>query len=199
MCTMGKLEGKVAVITGGSAGIGLAAANLFVEEGAYVFITGRRQKELDEAVKSIARNVTGIQGDVAKLADLDRLYEAVEATGRRIDVLFANAGFGEFLPLGKITEEHFDSLFNTNVKGTLFTVQKALPLLNDGASIILSGSVASIKGTAAFWVYGATKAAIRNFVRGWTVELKDRRIRSNVLSPGPTATPLVSRAPAEAI
>jgi NAD(P)-dependent dehydrogenase (short-subunit alcohol dehydrogenase family) len=196
---MGKLLGKVVVITGGSAGIGLAAADLFVKEGAYVFITGRRQKELDEAVKVIGKNVMGIQGDVAKLSDLDRLYETIKASGRRIDVLFANAGFGEFLPLGKITEEHFDKLFNTNVKGTLFTVQKALPLLNDGGSIILTGSVASIKGTPGFWVYGATKAAIRNFVRGWTVELKDRRIRANVLSPGPTETPLVSQQPADVI
>jgi NAD(P)-dependent dehydrogenase (short-subunit alcohol dehydrogenase family) len=194
---MGKLQGKVVVITGGSTGIGLAAADLFVKEGAYVFITGRRQKELDEAVKVIGKNVFGIRGDVAKLSDLDRLYETVKASGRRIDVLFANAGFGEFLPLGKITEEHFDKLFNINVKGTLFTVQKALPLLNDGGSIILTGSVASVKGTAAFWVYGATKAAIRNFVRGWTVELKDRRIRANVLSPGPTETPLVSQQPAD--
>jgi NAD(P)-dependent dehydrogenase (short-subunit alcohol dehydrogenase family) len=196
---MGKLQGRVAVVTGGSAGIGLAAAKLFVQEGAYVFITGRRPNELNWAVKAIGSNVTGVVGDVANLADLDRLYEAVKATGRRIDVLFANAGLGEFLPLGEITEEHFDKLFNTNVKGVLFTVQKALPLLNDGASIILTGSVASIKGTPAFWVYGATKAAIRNFVRGWTVELKDRRIRSNVLSPGPIDTPLVSRQSAETI
>src|SRR5580700_9022984 len=199
MAEFTKLQGKVAVITGGSSGIGLAAAELFVKEGAYVFITGRRQKELDEAVKVIGGNVIGIQGDVAKLSDLDRLYETVKASGRRIDVLFANAGFGEFLPLGKITEEHFDKLFDTNVKGTLFTVQKALPLLNDGASIILTGSVASVKGTPAFWVYGATKAAIRNFVRGWTVELKDRRIRSNVLSPGPTDTPLINRQAADVI
>src|SRR6202795_4388026 len=190
---MGKLQGKVAVITGGTTGIGLAAAHLFVKEGAQVFITGRRQKELDQAVRAIGINATGVQGDVANLSDLDRLYETVKDTGRRIDIVFANAGLGEFLPLGKITEEHFDRLFNINVKGTLFTVQKALPLLNDGASIILTGSVASIKGTAGFWVYGATKAAIRNFVRGWTVELKDRRIRSNVLSPGPTDTPLVAR------
>src|ERR1700676_2174279 len=192
-----KLEGKVAVVTGGTEGIGLATAELFVKEGAYVFITGRRQKELDEAVKAIGKNVTGVQGDVAKMSDLDRLYETVKDTGRRIDIVFANAGLGEFLPLGKITEEHFDRLFNINVKGTLFTVQKALPLLNDGASIILTGSVASVKGTAGFWVYGATKAAIRNFVRGWTVELKDRRIRANVLSPGPTETPLVSQQPAD--
>jgi NAD(P)-dependent dehydrogenase (short-subunit alcohol dehydrogenase family) len=194
-----KSQGKVAVITGATAGIGFAAADLFVKEGAHVFITGRRQKALDEAVRAIGKNVTGVQGDAAELSDLDRLYETVRATGRRIDIVFANAGLGEFLPLGRITEEHFDKLFNINVKGTLFTVQKALPLLNEGASIILTGSVASIKGTPAFWVYGATKAAIRNFVRGWTVELKDRRIRSNVLSPGPTDTPLVSRSPADAI
>jgi NAD(P)-dependent dehydrogenase (short-subunit alcohol dehydrogenase family) len=196
---MGKLQGKVAVITGATAGIGLATAHLFVNEGAYVFITGRRQKELDEAVKAVGRNVTGVQGDVARLSDLDRLYETVKATGRRLDIVFANAGLGEFRTLGEITEEHFDKLFNINVKGTLFTVQKALPLLNDGGSIILTGSVASIKGTPAFWVYGASKAAIRNFVRGWTVELKARRIRSNVLSPGPTDTPLVARQSPDAI
>jgi NAD(P)-dependent dehydrogenase (short-subunit alcohol dehydrogenase family) len=196
---MGKLQDKVAVITGATTGIGFAAADLFAKEGAYVFITGRRQKALDEAVRAIGQNVTGIQGDVANLSDLDRLYETVRATGRRIDIVFANAGLGEFLSLGEITEEHFDKLFDINVKGTLFTVQKALPLLNDGASIILTGSVASIKGTSAFWVYGATKAAIRNFVRGWTVELKDRRIRSNVLSPGPTETPLTARASPDAI
>jgi NAD(P)-dependent dehydrogenase (short-subunit alcohol dehydrogenase family) len=196
---VGKLQGKVAVITGGTTGIGFAAAKLFVEEGAYVFITGRRQKELDEAVKAIGDNVTGVQGDVSKLADLDRLYETVKAEGRRIDVVFANAGLGEFATLGSITEEHFDRLFNINVKGALFTVQKALPLLNDGGAIILTGSVASAKGTPGFWVYGATKAAIRNFVRAWTIELKDRRIRSNVLSPGPTETPLVDHQPPEAI
>jgi NAD(P)-dependent dehydrogenase (short-subunit alcohol dehydrogenase family) len=196
---MGKLQGKVAVITGGTEGIGLAAATLFAEEGAYVFITGRRQQELNEAVKAIGNNVTGVRGDVANLSDLDRLYETVKTSGRRIDIVFANAGLGEFLSLGEITEEHFDKLFNINVKGTLFTVQKALPLLNDGASIILTGSVGSIKGTPGFWVYGATKAAIRNFVRGWTIELKDRRIRSNVLSPGPTDTPLVARTSPEAI
>ena len=151
-----KLEGKIAVITGGSSGIGFATAKLFVDEGAYVFITGRRQKELDEAVKAIGQNVTGVQGDIAKLADVDRLYEIVKANGR-IDILFANAGVAEFAPLGKITEEHFDKLFNINVKGTLFAVQKALPLLNDGGSIILTGSVGSVKGTPAFDVYGATK------------------------------------------
>jgi NAD(P)-dependent dehydrogenase (short-subunit alcohol dehydrogenase family) len=195
---MGKLQGKVAVITGGSTGIGLASAQLFVNEGAYVFITGRRQKELDEAVKTIGRNVTGVQGDVANLADLDRLYETVAKKGR-VDIVFANAGFGAFASLDEMTEEHFDGLFNTNVKGALFTVHKALPLLNDGASIILTGSVASVKGTPGFWVYGATKAAIRNFVRAWTVELKDRRIRSNVLSPGPTETPAVGQQPADAM
>jgi NAD(P)-dependent dehydrogenase (short-subunit alcohol dehydrogenase family) len=195
---MGKLRGKVAVITGGTTGIGLASAKLFVKEGAYVFITGRRQKELDEAVKAIGSHVTGVQGDVAKLSDLDRLYETIGKKGR-LDIVFANAGLGEFSPLGSITEEFFDKLFNINVKGALFTVQKALPLLNDGGSIILTGSIASIKGTPAFWVYGATKAAIRNFVRAWTLELKDRRIRSNVLSPGPTVTPLVDRQPPDAI
>jgi NAD(P)-dependent dehydrogenase (short-subunit alcohol dehydrogenase family) len=195
---LGKLEGKVVVITGGTTGIGLAAAKLFVTEGAYVFITGRRQQELDEAVKAIGGNVTGVQGDVAKLADLDRLYETVRAHGR-IDIVVANAGVAEFARLENITEDHFDKLFNINVKGTLFTVQKALPLLNDGGSIIIMGSVAGVKGTPAFGVYGATKAAIRNFVRAWTTELKERRIRSNVLSPGPTDTPAVSRQPADAI
>jgi NAD(P)-dependent dehydrogenase (short-subunit alcohol dehydrogenase family) len=196
---VGKLQGKVAVITGGTTGIGFAAAKLFVEEGAYVVITGRRQKKLDEAVKAIGDNVTGVQGDVSKPADLDRLYETIKAKDKKIDIVFANAGVAEFAPLGSITEEHFDKLFNINVKGTLFTVQKILPLMNDGGSIILTGSVASTKGTSAFWVYGATKAAIRNFVRAWSVELKDRRIRSNVLSPGPTETPAIGQQPADAI
>jgi NAD(P)-dependent dehydrogenase (short-subunit alcohol dehydrogenase family) len=195
---MGKLEGKVAVITGGTEGIGLATAKLFVTEGAHVFITGRREKELDEAVKAIGSNVTGVQGDVAKLADLDRLYETVQQKGR-IDVLFANAGVAGFVPLESITEEYFDDTFNINVKGTLFTVQKALPLLNDGGSITLTGSVAGSKGTPAFGVYAASKAAIRSFVRTWTVELKDRRIRSNVVSPGPVRTPILARQPPEAI
>jgi NAD(P)-dependent dehydrogenase (short-subunit alcohol dehydrogenase family) len=193
-----KLRGKVAVISGGTTGIGFATAKLFVEEGAYVFITGRRAKELNEAVNAIGTNVTGVQGDVSKLDDLDRLYETVKAKGR-IDIVFANAGIGGFLPLPAVTEEFYDKIFNTNVKGTLFTVQKALPLLNDGGSIILNGSVASVKGTPEFWVYGASKAAIRNFVRAWTVELKDRHIRSNVLSPGPTDTPIVIGQPADAI
>ena len=157
---MGKLQGKVAVITGGTTGIGFAAAKLFVEEGAFVFITGRRQKELDQAVKAIGSNVTGVQGDVANLADLDRLYKTVEAKGRRIDIVFANAGFAEFASLGSITEEHFDRLFNVNVKGALFTVQKALPLLNDGGSIVLTGSVGSVKGTPALWVYGVVSRRV---------------------------------------
>jgi NAD(P)-dependent dehydrogenase (short-subunit alcohol dehydrogenase family) len=196
---MGKLQGKVAVITGGTEGIGLATAQLFVKEGAYVFITGRRQKELDEAVTAIGSNVTGVQGDVAKLPDLDRLYETVGKVKGRIDIIFANAGVGEFVPFGKVSEEHFDKLFNINVKGALFTVQKGLALLNDGASIILNGSVASVKGTAAFGVYGACKAAIRSFVRTWTTDLKDRRIRSNVVSPGPINTPLANRQSADVI
>jgi len=194
-----KLEGKTAVVTGGTEGIGLATAKLFVKEGAYVFITGRRQKELDEAVKAIGGNVSGVQGDIAKLADLDRLYEAISKGKRRIDVVFANAGAAEFVPFGAITEEHFDKLFDINVRGTLFTVQKALPLLNDGGSIILNGSVASVKGTGAFGVYAASKAAIRSFVRTWTTDLKDRRIRSNVVSPGPINTPLVDRQSADVI
>src|ERR1700692_2866086 len=198
MSETNKLQGKVAVITGGTTGIGLATARLFVKQGAYIFITGRRQKELDKAGKAIGSNVTGIQGDIAKLTDLDRLYEAVKAKGR-IDVVFANAGAAEFAPLGKITEEHFDKLFDTNVKGTLFTVQKALPLMNDGGSIILNGSVASVKGTPAFGVYGATKASLRSFVRTCTSDLKDRHIRSNVISPGPTDTPAVDGQPADAI
>jgi NAD(P)-dependent dehydrogenase (short-subunit alcohol dehydrogenase family) len=148
-----KLEGKTAVITGGTEGIGFATAKLFVEEGAYVFITGRRQKELDKAVKAIGANVSGVQGDVAQLADLDRFYETVSKVKRRIDIIFANAGVGEFVAFGAVTEEHFDKIFNINVRGMLFTVQRALPLLNDGGSIILNGSVASIKGTAAFGVY----------------------------------------------
>ena len=195
---MGKLQGKVAVITGGTTGIGLASAQLFVKEGAYVFITGRRQKELDDAVMAIGSNVTGIRGDIAKPADLDSLYERIKKMGR-IDVLFANAGIGAFVPLGNITEEYFDETFNVNVRGTLFTVQKALPLLNDGASIILTGSVAGVKGTPAFGVYAASKAAIRSFVRTWTTELKDRGIRSNVVSPGPVDTPILTGQPPETI
>jgi NAD(P)-dependent dehydrogenase (short-subunit alcohol dehydrogenase family) len=196
---MRKLQGKVAVITGGTSGIGLATAKLFVEEGATVFITGRRQKELDEAVKAIGSQVTGVQGDVAKLADLDRLYATVKSKALRIDIVFANAGVGEFSLLKDVTEEHFDKTFNVNVRGTLFTVQKALPLLNDGASIILTASVAGVKGTASFGVYGASKAAVRNLVRGWAVELKDRHIRANVVSPGPIDTPILAPMPPEAV
>jgi NAD(P)-dependent dehydrogenase (short-subunit alcohol dehydrogenase family) len=187
-----KLEGKTAVITGGTEGIGLATAKLFVKEGAYVFIMGRRQKELDEAVKALGSNATGVQGDVAKMADLDLLYETVSKVKGRVDIIFANAGVGEFVPFGEVSEEQFDKLFNINVRGAFFTVQKGLPLLNDGGSIILTGSVASIKGTAAFGVYGASKAAIRSFVRTWTTDLKDRHIRSNVVSPGPINTQLVN-------
>jgi len=194
-----KLEGKTAVITGGAEGIGLATAKLFVQEGAYVFITGRRQKELDAAVKEIGGNVSGIQGDIPQLADLDRLYQTVSKVKGRIDIVFANAGVGEVVPIGEVTAEHFDKLFNINVRGTLFTVQKALPLLNDGSSIILNGSVASVKGTAGFGVYGASKAAIRSFVRTWTTDLKERRIRSNVVSPGPINTPLLNRQSPEMI
>ena len=194
-----KLDGKTAVITGGTEGIGLATAKLFVKEGGYVFITGRRQKELDEAVKAIGSNATGVRGDVAKMADLDHLYETIGKAKGRIDIIFANAGVGEFVPLPKVSEAHFDKLLNINVKGALFTVQKGLPLLNDGGSIILTGSVASAKGTPAFGVYAATKAAIRSFVRTWTTDLKDRRIRSNVVSPGPIRTPLTSRQSADVI
>jgi NAD(P)-dependent dehydrogenase (short-subunit alcohol dehydrogenase family) len=194
-----KLKDKIALITGGTEGIGLATAKLFVEEGAYVFITGRRQSQLDAALKQIGKNVSAVQGDVSNLADLDRLYAIVKEQKARIDILFANAGTGEFAPLGAITEEHFDKIFNSNVKGLLFTVQKALPLLKDGGSIILNGSVASVKGTAAFGVYAASKAAIRSFVRTWTTDLKDRRIRANVVSPGPINTPLVSRQSADVI
>jgi NAD(P)-dependent dehydrogenase (short-subunit alcohol dehydrogenase family) len=196
---VGKLQGKVAVITGGTEGIGLATATLFAREGAYVFITGRRQRQLEEAVKAIGSNVSGVQGDVAEPADLDRLYQTVADVKGRIDIVFANAGVGEFAPLGGISEEHFDKLFNLNVRGSLFTVQKALPLMNDGGSIILNGSVASAKGTPAFGVYAASKAAVRSFARTWTSDLKDRHIRANVVSPGPTDTPLVNRQPPDVI
>ena len=185
----GKLQGKVAVITGGNSGIGLATAKRFVAEGAYVFITGRRQAELDAAVKKIGENVAGVQGDVAKLADLDRLYATVKAKKGRIDILFANAGIGELAPLGAITEEHFDKTFNTNVKGLLFTVQKALPLLPDAASIILNASIVASTGNPAFSVYSATKAAVRSFARTWILDLKERKIRVNAISPGPINTP----------
>jgi NAD(P)-dependent dehydrogenase (short-subunit alcohol dehydrogenase family) len=181
---MGKLEGKVAVITAATNGMALATAKLFVEEGAYVFITGRNEQKLDEAVKSIGRNITGIQGDASNLADLDRLYDQVKREKGKIDILFASAGYGELASIGSVTEENFDKTFDTNVRGTLFTVQKALPLLADEASIVLNGSIASIKGFPAFSVYNASKAAVRSFARTWLVDLKERRIRVNVLSPG---------------
>ena len=195
---MGKLEGKIAVVTGGNSGIGLATAKRFVEEGAQVFITGRRAADLDKAVQEIGGNVTAFQGDVSVLADLDRLYVLVKEKAGHIDVLFANAGSGEFAALGQITEEHFDKTFATNVKGTVFTVQKALPLMKRGGSIVLTGSTTSSHGTAAFSVYSATKAAIRNFVRSWILDLKGTDLRLNVLSPGPTKTPgLLGLVPAE--
>ena len=184
-----RLQGKVAVVTGGNSGIGLATAQRFVEEGAHVFITGRRQAELDMAARKIGTNATAVQGDVAKLADLDRLYAVVKKEKGRIDILFANAGAGELAPLGAISEAHFDRAFGVNVKGLLFTVQKALPLFRDGGSIILNASIAGSKGMEAFSVYGATKAAIRSFARSWTVDLKERRIRVNAISPGPIDTP----------
>ncbi len=186
---MGKLDGKVALVTGGNSGIGLAAAKRLVADGAYVFITGRRRSELDAAVEQIGRNVTAVQGDVSKLADLDRLFAKVKELKGRIDILFANAGIGEGAPLGQISEEHFDRAFGINVKGTLFTVQKALPLLRDGASIILTSSVVASRGFANRSVYSATKAALRSFARTWTTDLKSRRIRVNVLSPGAIDTP----------
>ncbi len=186
---MGKLDGKVAVITAATSGMALATAKLFVEEGAYVFITGRRQDKLDDAVKFIGRKVTGVQGDAGNFADLDRLFETVKSEKGHIDILFASAGYGEFdAPLGSITEENYDKTFATNVKGTIFTVQKALPLLRDGASVIMNGSIAGSKGIPAFSVYNASKAAVRSLARTWTNDLKDRRIRVNVLSPGPIDT-----------
>lgn len=188
---MGKLNGKVAVITGGTSGMALATAQLFVEEGAYVFISGRTQKTLDEAVKLIGRNVTGVQGDAADLDDLDRLFDTVKREKGRIDVLFASAGTGgEDQKIGEITEENFDNLFNLNTRGTLFTVQKALPLFNDGGSIFMTGSIASVKGWPGYSAYAASKAALHAFARAWLNELKDRQIRVNVLSPGQIATPI---------
>jgi NAD(P)-dependent dehydrogenase (short-subunit alcohol dehydrogenase family) len=197
---MKKLEGKVAVITGGSSGIGLATAQRFVDEGAFVFITGRRQSELDSAVKQIGKNndnnVTGVQGDVSNLADLDRLYAKVKEQRGRIDILFANAGVAEFAPLGEISEAHFYKTFGINVKGLLFSVQKALPLFQDGGggSIILNASIAASKGFETSTVYSATKAAIRSFARTWTVELKQRKIRVNAISPGYIDTPIFNSA-----
>ena len=185
-----RLDGKIAVITGGNSGIGLATAQRFVQEGAYVYITGRRQSELDAAVRQIGKNVTGVQGDVSNLADLDRLYATVKQQKGRIDVLFANAGLELPTPLGAITEADFDKIFNINVKGLLFTVQKALPLFQGGGSIILTASTSTSKGFEGLSVYGAAKAAIRSFARSWTVDLKQRKIRVNAISPGPIDTPL---------
>jgi NAD(P)-dependent dehydrogenase (short-subunit alcohol dehydrogenase family) len=187
----GKLEGKIALVTGGSSGIGLATAQQFVSEGAYVYITGRRQSELDKAVKTIGSNITAVRADASNLADLDRLFAQIKKEKGRLDVVFANAGGGSLAPLGSITEEQFDQTFNLNVKGLLFTVQKALPLIPDGGSILLNASIVSIKGMPAFSVYSATKAAVRSFARGWTNDLKDRKIRVNVISPGPIDTPIL--------
>jgi NAD(P)-dependent dehydrogenase (short-subunit alcohol dehydrogenase family) len=186
---MGRLEGKIAVVTGANSGIGLASAKRFAREGARLFITGRRQAELDAAVSEIGGNTIGVRGDVSNLADLDLLYDVVREKAGVIDVLFANAGGGKFMPLQEITEDHFDSIFATNVKGTLFRVQKALPLLRDGASVILTGSTAAVTGIPAFSVYSASKAAIRNFARGWILDLAPRHIRINVPVPGATSTP----------
>ncbi len=187
---MNELQGKIALITGGSTGIGLATAKRFVTEGAYVFITGRREAELAASVKEIGATVTGVQGDVSNLADLDRLFAQIKREKGKLDIVFANAGGAQFAPLGKVTEDHFDALFNGNVKGLLFTVQKALPLLPDGASIILNASTAASKAIAPEWsVYSATKAAVRSFARTWTTDLKHRRIRVNAVSPGYIDTP----------
>jgi NAD(P)-dependent dehydrogenase (short-subunit alcohol dehydrogenase family) len=187
------LDGKIAVISGGNSGIGLVTAQRFVDEGAYVFINGRRQSELDAAVKQIGKNITGVQGDVSNLVDLDRLYATVKQQKGRIDVLFANAGIFEFVPLGSITEAHFDKIFSVNVKGLMFTVQKALPLFQDGGSIILTASVGASKGFERSSVYSATKAAIRSFARTLIVDLKQRKIRVNAISPGPIDTPMLGQ------
>ena len=184
-----KLEGKVALVTGGSSGLGLATAERFAAEGAKVFVTGRRKEEVDDAARRIGRGAVGVPGDISKPDDLDRLYDVVRQQAGRLDVLFANAGGGAFMPLGQITEAHFDKYFGINVKGTLFTVQKALPLMPDGASIVLNGSMVSVQGVPAFSVYAATKAALRSFARTWSVDLKPRRIRVNVVSPGVVVTP----------
>jgi len=189
---MNKLEGKIALITGGNSGIGLATAKQFVNEGAHVFITGRRDPELAVAVKEIGRNVTGVQGDVSNLGDLDRLFAQIKREKGKLDIVFANAGMAKYAALGKITEELYDLTFDINVKGLLFTVQKALPLLPDGASIILNASIVASKGLSSNSVYSATKAAVRSFARTWTTDLKARRIRVNAVSPGSTDTPGLS-------
>jgi NAD(P)-dependent dehydrogenase (short-subunit alcohol dehydrogenase family) len=189
---MGKLEGKSALVTGGSSGIGLATAKQFVNEGAYVFITGRRDPELAAAVKEIGSNVTGVRGDVSNLADLERLFAQIKREKGKLDIVFANAGVAKYAPLGKITEELYDSIFNINVKGLLFTVQEALALMPDGGSIILNASIVASKGFSSNSVYSATKAAVRSFARTWTTDLKDRRIRVNAVSPGSIDTPGLS-------
>ncbi|HEY2281422.1 MAG TPA: SDR family oxidoreductase [Streptosporangiaceae bacterium] len=185
---MGQLDGKVALVTGGTSGIGLATAQRFVDEGAFVFVTGRRQAELDAAVKTLGPSSRGVRGDVSRTEDLDEVYNQIGAHGHGLDVLFANAGGGSFATLEEFTPEHFDQTFSINVRGTVFTVQKALPLLNGGASVILAGSTAATSGTAAFGVYAASKAAIRSFARTWAVELASRGVRVNAIVPGPTAT-----------
>src|SRR5580700_1831399 len=186
---MHRLDGKTALITGGTSGIGLATAKQFVNEGAYVFITGRREPELAAAVKEIGRNVSGVQGDVSNLADLDHLFAQIRKEKGKLDIVFANAGVAKYAPFGKVTQEFYDSIFNINVKGLVFTVQKALPLLPDGASIILNASIAGSKGLPTYSVYSATKAAVRSFARTWTTDLKERRIRVNAVSPGSIDTP----------
>ncbi|MBS1796968.1 MAG: glucose 1-dehydrogenase [Acidobacteria bacterium] len=186
---MKKLEGKIALITGGTSGIGLGTAKRFVSEGAFVYVTGRRRSELDTAVQELGENARGVQGDVTNLSDLDRLFETIKAEKGTLDVVFANAGWGQYAPLGSVTEEHFDKTFDINVKGVVFTAQKALPLLKDGGAIVINGSMVSILGQSAFSVYSATKAAVRSLARNWSVDLKDRRIRVNVVSPGFVPTP----------
>ena len=187
-----KLDGKIAVIKGGNSGIGLANEKRFVSEGANVFIFGRSQNEIDAGVSEIGKNVIGIQGDVSNLADLDRLFDVLKVQKGHLDILFANAGIAQFAPLGEISEEHFDKIFRINVKGLLFTVQKALPILEDGGSIILNASIGTSKGVGGSSVYSATKAAVRSFARTWTVDLRDRKIRVNAISPGPIDTPICS-------
>ena len=186
---MGKLEGKIALVTGGSSGIGLATAKRFAAEGATVYVTGRRPAELDAAVAAIGGRAVAVQGDGSKLDDLDALYARIMQQSGRLDVLFANAGSGEFAALGVVTPEHFDWIFGLNVRGLLFTVQKALPLMPDGSSVVLNGSSTHVKGTPAFGVYAASKAAVRSFARSWSTDLKGRRIRVNVVSPGVVVTP----------
>jgi NAD(P)-dependent dehydrogenase (short-subunit alcohol dehydrogenase family) len=187
--TSKKLAGKIALITGGSSGIGLATAKRFVAEGAYVFICGRRQEQLDAAIQEIGGGATGVRGDISKVPELDRLFATIQEQKGRLDILFANAAAGQYMPLGQITEAHFDRIFGINVKGTLFTVQKALPLMPDGGSIVINGSLLSAKGPASFSVFTATKAALRSFARTWSVDLKDCKIRVNVVSPGAVVTP----------